>query len=129
MATKSILLIDHEGSVREVLQTCLSDVGGWHVTAIASVREGLEQLPLGRPDAILLETFTSEIDGLLFVEQLKQYSRDQSVPIVLIADRANWFTLQQLHYMGFAGAISKPFDPATLPSHIAELLHWTSTQD
>ena len=125
MATKSILLIEHEASLREVLAACLSELGGWKVMLSSSIREGISLCEQTHPHVILIDTSTPEIDALLFVEQLKTYSSRQSVPILLISSRASWFNPQQLREMGFAGAITKPFNPSTLPADIANLLNWT----
>jgi DNA-binding response OmpR family regulator len=124
MATKSILLIEHEPSLREILRASLQEFGGWQVTLSSSLREGIYLCERTRPHAILIDTSAPEIDALLFVEQLKAYSFDQNIPILLISSRAGLFTEQQLHQMGFAGAISKPFNPSTLPAQIAHLLEW-----
>lgn len=126
MSTKSILLIEHEASIREVLHTCLSEFGGWNVTLSNSVQEGVNLCTTTCPDVILLDASTSETDALIFIEQLKQHSMNQSIPIVLITNRASWFTLKQLHQMGFAGAITKPFNPSTIPTQVSNLLGWSN---
>jgi CheY-like chemotaxis protein len=124
MPTKSILLIEHEASIREVLYTCLIEFGGWRVTLSNSIQEGVNLCTTVYPDVILLDASTSETDALVFLEQLKQYSTTRSIPILLITARASWFTLNQLHQMGFAGAIAKPFNPFTLSAQISSLLGW-----
>lgn len=126
MSTKSILLIEHEASIREVLQTCLIEFGGWKVTLSNSIQEGVDLCITAHPDVILLDASTSETDALIFLEQLKQHSMTQSIPILLITGRASWFSLNQLHEMGFAGAITKPFDPSTLSAQISRLLGWSN---
>jgi DNA-binding response OmpR family regulator len=124
MPSKSILLIEHETSLGEVLRTCLSELGGLRVTLSKSIQEGINLCMAMTPDAILLDASTPETDALIFVEQLKQHSITQSIPILLITARANWFTLSQLNQMGFAGAITKPFNPSTLSAQISQLLGW-----
>lgn len=124
MSTKSVLLIEQEASLREVLCTCLQEFGGWQVTLARSIKEGVDQCPIVHPDAILLDASTSETDGLIFIEQLKQHSSVHTIPILLITARANWFTSEQLRQMGFAGAIAKPFNPDTLSTQITHLLGW-----
>lgn len=124
MSTKSILLIEHEPSIREVLYACLSELGGWKVTLSSSIQEGVDLCMTICPDAILLDASASETDALIFIEQLKQHSITQSIPIVVITARANWFSINQLHQMGFAGAVTKPFNPATLTSQVSHLLGW-----
>lgn len=124
MTTKSILLIEHEANIREILHTCLIEFGGWRVILSSSVQEGVDLCITTCPDVILLDASTPETDALIFLEQLKQYSITQSIPILLITARASWFTLEQLHQMGFAGAIAKPFNPSTLSTQVAYLLGW-----
>ncbi|MBV8885525.1 MAG: response regulator [Chroococcidiopsidaceae cyanobacterium CP_BM_RX_35] len=126
MCTKSILLIEYETSIREMLHACLSELGGWRVILSNSIQEGIDMCATSRPDAILLDTSTSETDALIFIEQLKQHSINQSIPILLISARANWFTPAQLNRMGFAGAITKPFNPSTLPNQVSRLLGWSN---
>ncbi|MCU0526041.1 MAG: response regulator [Elainella sp. Prado103] len=128
MLNKLILLIEPEASIREVLHTCLIEFGGWQVSLARTVQEGLNLCMKTCPDVILLDTSTSETDALLFSEQLKHHSMSRSIPILLITARANWFTLTQFHQMGFAGAITKPFNPAAVPAQVSALLGW-SDQD
>ena len=125
MSTKSILLIEPEASIREVLYNCLSKFGR-RVTLSTSIQEGIDLCMKIRPDVILLDTETSEADALIFVEQLKQHSIIQSIPILLITARATWFTSIQLRQMGFAGAITKPFNPSSLPAQISRLAGWSN---
>lgn len=124
MATKSILLIEHEASLREVLRDSLQEFGGWQVTLANSIREGICLCEQTRPHLILMDTSTPELDALLFAEELKTYSLSRAIPMLLISSRASLFTPRQLHQMGFAGAISKPFNPSTLPAQIIHLLRW-----
>lgn len=126
MPARSILLIEYESSIREVLYACLSELGGWRVTVSNSIQGGVDLCMTTRPDAILLDTSTSEADALIFVEQLKHRSITQSIPILLITARASWFTPTQLQQMGFAGAITKPFNPSTLPAQVSHLLGWNT---
>lgn len=124
MASKSILVIEYEASLRRVLSACLRELGGWKVTLSSSLRDGIRLCEQEKPHAILVDTSTPEIDALLFIEQLKRYSSEHSIPIILISSRASWYTVQQLCQMGFAGAINKPFNPSTLSSDISRLLNW-----
>jgi DNA-binding response OmpR family regulator len=56
------------------------------------------------------------------MEQLKRDSQRQAIPIILISTRADWFTISELHQMGFLGVISKPFNPSTLSAQIHRLV-------
>jgi CheY-like chemotaxis protein len=125
MAARLILVIEHEAGIRDVLEACLSDLGGWRIVLASSMNEAITLCAQQRPDAILIDTSTPEIDALLFIEELKVYSADYSVPILLISSRASWLSAEILHQMGFAGAINKPFNPLTLSQGISQILGWS----
>lgn len=123
MPRKSILLIEHEADLRDILGDCLSEIGDWQVAASSSIEEGINFCEISRPDVILIDASTPEDDALLLVEQLKKYSTAQAVPIFVLSSRASWFTLQEFNQMGFSGAIGKPFNPSALSSQISQLMN------
>ena len=128
MAQKLILLIDHESSVRTVLQVCLSQLGGWDVLSVSSLESGLATLGNRQPDAILLDSPILEVNAQSFMHKIRQRIAP-SVPILLITARAKWFSSQQLNEMGVKGAIVKPFNPIALPAQVAALLNWNTDTD
>lgn len=124
IATKQVLLIDNEAHVREVVQACLKDLGGWDVLSVASAWEGLNQAMAAQPDAIVVDISMPGMDGLAFLQQLRANPITQSIPVVLLTAKARWFTPQQLQQLGVAGAITKPFHPLSLTNEIAKALGW-----
>lgn len=126
-SVKSILLIDYEVSVREVLQVCFSEIGGWNVIATGSFKEGLALLLTEKLDAIIMDNDTAKRDSIRFIQNLKANPVTQSIPIVLITHKASWYSRQNLREMSVVGAIAKPFDPVTLPRQVSQLLGWNCT--
>jgi CheY-like chemotaxis protein len=124
MTTKLVLLVDNEANVREVVQACLQDLGGWDVQSVASAQEGLDTAVTVQPDAIVLDISMLEIDGLAFLQKLRANPLTQLIPVVLLTAKARWFTAQQLQSFGVAGAIAKPFNPISLTNQIAKALGW-----
>jgi len=124
MTTKLVLLVDNEANVREVVQACLQDLGGWDVQSVASAKEGLDTAVAVQPDAIVLDISMLEIDGLAFLQKLRANPVTQLIPIVLLTAKARWFTPHQLQSFGVAGAIAKPFNPLSLTNEIANALGW-----
>jgi CheY-like chemotaxis protein len=124
MAEKVVLLIDDEPYIREVVQACLRDLCGWTVTAVASAQEALKQLSVEQPDVILLDVLMPGMDGITFIHRLNKKPLKQPIPIILLSAKARWFTPQQLHQLGIAEAISKPFNPVTLSQDMARILGW-----
>lgn len=124
MATKTILLIDDEESVRELVHVCLQDLAGWDVVAVSSAQEGLKQLEIQAPDAILLDILMPGMDAITFLQRLHESPAACSTPVILLTVRARWFTPQKLQQLGVVKAIAKPFNPVTLPDIIANSLGW-----
>ncbi len=129
MTARTILLIDDEPSVRELVQACLSDLAGWNVIAVASAQEGLNQLSVQYrdailPDAILLDILMPGMDAITFLQRLHENPYTQAIPVLLLTVRARWFTTQKLQQLGIVEAIPKPFNPVTLPDTIADALRW-----
>ena len=122
MPTKLILLIDNEANVREVVQACLSDIGGWNVLSVAS-EAGLQRLNV-RPDVILLNVLIPEMDGLAFIQKLRESPLLSLVPVMLLTANTTWLTPQQLKPLGVVGVIAKPFNPVVLPAQVASALGW-----
>ncbi|GAB4375656.1 MAG: response regulator [Elainellaceae cyanobacterium] len=124
MATKTILLIDDEVSVRELVYICLKDLAGWDVVTVASAQEGLKQLAVQHLDAILLDVLMPGMDAITFLHRLHESPVGQSIPVILLSVRASWFTPSELQQLGVVKAIAKPFNPVILPNLIASALGW-----
>jgi CheY-like chemotaxis protein len=124
---RSILLIDDEASIRELVQACLSDLAGWTVTTVSSAQDGLKHLAAEQPDAILLDLLMPGMDGTTFIHTLHNDPSIKAIPIILLSVRARYFTPQKLRRLGVIEAIAKPFNPVTLPKMIAQALGWNAS--
>jgi DNA-binding response OmpR family regulator len=126
MTTKTLLLIHKDPNIGEVVQACLTDLAGWNVGVASSTLEGLRQASLYQPDAIILEVSVGEIDGLLFLKELKAQPATQEIPVVLLTLKAKWSELQHSWFQKYqvAAAIVNPLDPAMLVLEIAKVLGW-----
>jgi CheY-like chemotaxis protein len=122
-STKQILIIEDEAHIREVVQTCLQELGGWEVSEAASGVEGLMRITEQLPDAILLDLMMPEMDGFEFLERLNRQFAAGSIPVVLLTAKPN-IKQSQLVQFGVVKTIAKPFNPLSLPQQIAEALGW-----
>jgi DNA-binding response OmpR family regulator len=126
MTTKTILLIHKDPNIGEVIQACLTDLAGWNVRVASSTLEGLRQASLYQPDAIILEISVGEIDGLLFLKQLRAQPATQGIPVLLLTFKAKWSDLQKSWFQKYqvTPVIVNPLDPAMLAVEIAKVLGW-----
>ncbi|WP_251958305.1 response regulator [Nostoc commune] len=124
---KTILLIDDELNVREIVKFCLQDLAGWNVMTADSPLEGLENAVRHSPDAIVLDISIHDVDSFKLMNKLRNNPETQTIPVVLLSAKARWLDSQVLRQYQVAGVISKPFDPVTLPAQVAQLLGWDFT--
>ena len=122
MPTKLILLIDDEANLREVIQACLSDLGGWNVISVTS-GEGLPRLKV-QPDIIILNVLMPNMAEVAFIWKLRESPLVGSIPIMMLTTNTTGFTPQQLQQLGVVGIIAKPFNPVVLPAQVASVLGW-----
>jgi CheY-like chemotaxis protein len=126
MTTKRLLLIHKNLTIGEVIQACLIDLVGWKVEVARSTLEGFPQAISYQPDAIILEVSVGEIDGLVFLKQLKGQPETQGIPVILLTLKAKWSDLPQswFHKSQLAAAIVNPLQPNMLAVEIAKVLGW-----
>lgn len=124
MTTRTILLIHSESTVREVLQACLSQLGGWNVYATGAPSEGLQRSIQDQPDAIVFDLSTSGMTFFTFLQRLRTQPATQHIPVVLISNGAKWLKIEHFPEFRLAGVIDYSFDPIKLPQQIATLLNW-----
>ena len=114
-AGSTVLVIDDDASVRELLHRTLTKEG-FHVLMAASGAEGLEMARTSRPDAITLDVMMSGMDGWSVLSSLKDDADVRHIPVIMLTmvdDRNHGFALGASEYM------TKPIDRKRL----AELLH------
>ncbi len=124
MTTKSILLIDDEPNLAEVIAVCLESFKDWQVRVVNSGKEGLKIVESLQPDAILLDVMMPEMDGITVFQHLQQNSATQNIPVILLTAKVQSSDRARFSQLGVAGLIAKPFEPLQLADEIADLLHW-----
>ncbi len=122
--TKSILLIDDEPNLAEVIAVCLESFKGWKVHVVNSGKEGLRLVGDLQPDAILLDVMMPEMDGIEVYQNLKANPLTQHIAVILLTAKVQASDREDFANLGVAGIISKPFDPSAIADHISQILNW-----
>jgi signal transduction histidine kinase/DNA-binding response OmpR family regulator len=84
--TPSVLIVEDDGSIRELLARQLS-ADGWQVEAAENGAEGLEKCAAARPDLILLDLMMPVMDGFEFVQRLRESAEGRTIPVVVLTAR------------------------------------------
>jgi CheY-like chemotaxis protein len=124
MTTKSILLIDDEPNLAQVIAVCLESLKGWKVQIANSGKAGLSIVEALQPDAILLDVMMPEMDGINVFQHLQQNPNTQNIPVILLTAKVQASDHARFAQLNIAGAISKPFEPLQIADQIAALLKW-----
>ena len=124
MTTKTILLIDDEPNLAEVISICLSSFKGWNVEVANSGKKGLSIVQTVQPDAILLDVMMPEMDGLTVYQTLQKNPETQNIPVIFLTAKVQTSDLKKFAELGVLGTIAKPFEPLVIADQITQLLNW-----
>ena len=124
MTDRRILVVDDEEHLRELVQACLEDLGGWETLVAGSGEECLQILQTERPNAILLDLSMPGMDGFAVYEILQSDPITRSIPLILLTAKVLPSDRAKFGQMAVAGVITKPIQPITLTEEVAEILGW-----
>ncbi|MBD2358237.1 response regulator [Tolypothrix sp. FACHB-123] len=124
MTTKKLLIVDDEERIRELVQACLEELGGWATLTAASGKEGLQIAQSQSVDAILLDVSMPDMDGFTVYEQLQADSVTESIPVIFLTAKVQPSDRARFAQMKIAGVITKPFEPLKISQNVAEILGW-----
>ena len=77
----SILVVDDEPALLEAMREYFSRAGNIHVRTARTAHEGLSILSSNKFDAIVLDYYMPEIDGIAFLKSLR--SRGDTTPVII----------------------------------------------
>src|ERR1041385_7446995 len=104
--TTSILIIDDEEIMREILETLLSREG-YSVRVAASGAEGVELARSVPFDAVIVDVMMPGMDGMAVLEELKKL--DDDLPVIMITAFASVENAIAAMKRGAFDYITKPF--------------------
>jgi two-component system response regulator PilR (NtrC family) len=104
--TGSVLVIDDEEIMREILETLLAREG-YHVRLAASGAEGLELARSTPFDAAIVDVMMPGMDGIATLDELKKV--DEDLPVLMITAFASVETAIAAMKRGAFDYITKPF--------------------
>lgn len=107
MTLRTILVVDDDPDIRELIAQTLSDEG-YAVVACGDGRTALSLASSNPPSLILLDLMMPTMSGWQIIKNLKAASRSATIPVVLVsASRDLNYTTEEL---GASAYLPKPFD-------------------
>jgi CheY-like chemotaxis protein len=102
----SILVVDDDESIRQIVRLCLSDVG-YRITEAANGEDALAALDDCRPELILLDLRMPVMDGWEFARRYR-LTPGPHAPIVAFVAALN--AAEECADLDTAAILNKPFD-------------------
>lgn len=117
----SILLIDDEFLVREMMRITLSEVGHTVILA-ADGKEGLRQVEELRPDLIITDIVMPDQEGIETIRAIRQ--KNKTTPIIAISGGSSGKLdfLRAATAFGATKVLRKPFNGSALLAAVDECL-------
>lgn len=121
---KTILIVDDDDDIRDVVRVSLEEFGGWTTVAAASGFAGLQIAQTTRLDVILLDISMPDMDGFELCEALQANPATQQIPLIVLTAKVLPRDRLRFAELAIAGVITKPFDPVKVWRQLAEILGW-----
>lgn len=117
---KKILSVDDDEDIRTIISMAL-EIGGYEVFTCSSGEQAVVSSLAFQPDLILLDVMMPGLDGPATLKKLLSTPETSKIPIVFMTAKSQSFEIVELKQMGAFDAITKPFDPMTLPRVINDI--------
>ena len=108
LASRRILVVDDQASIRDILRTALTEAGAAVLEADGGAA-GLELAANERPELILLDIAMPGMNGWQVLERLRATPETAQIPVVLETSSGDFPSYEQARRNGVAAFISKPF--------------------
>lgn len=80
----SILIVDDEEDIRELISVNLLREQNYTITEAVDGLEALDKARSDRPDLIILDLMLPEMDGLTVFKNIREDVRRQNIPIIML---------------------------------------------
>ncbi|MEA2681132.1 MAG: hypothetical protein QOK03_2854 [Candidatus Binataceae bacterium] len=116
---KTILIIDDEVGILEVVESILNDAGYKTVSALNG-EEGLSRLAKTIPDLVMVDFMMPIMDGSGVIKAMRADERFRQIPVILTSALPEQSIKQRCE--GYNAFLRKPFKTEALMEEISRLL-------
>ena len=124
---RTILYVDDEPDIREVVQLSLSLADGVEVHTAESGTQALQMMPGLKPDIVLLDVMMPTLDGPGTLLRMRENPATADIPVVFMTAKAMPQEVARFIELGAVAVIAKPFDPMQLSGRVVEI--WEGLPD
>ena len=103
---KTILIVEDDANIRELLQLYLSQEG-YHIETAQDGADGLRVFKRAHPDLVLLDLMMPVMDGTQMIRELRSFSK---TPVIVLTAKGEVYDKVALLELGADDYITKPFE-------------------
>jgi diguanylate cyclase len=129
LASASIMMVDDEPIMIEVVRTFLNDVGFTEFLGITDPTQALFAIQTNRPDVLLLDLMMPGIDGFSLLKQIRADSQLKLLPVVVLTSASDAQTKLRVLELGATDFLEKPVDPSELALRVRNTLAFKAYSD
>ncbi len=104
------LVVDDDEMILTFLNTLLSKKFGLKVSTAKDGFQGLDELQKGGIDIVFLDILMPNLDGLGFLEKMRDDLRYNHIPVVIVSANSHKDTVAKLCKLGIKDFILKPLE-------------------
>jgi|WetSurMetagenome_2_1015567.scaffolds.fasta_scaffold00108_6 CheY-like chemotaxis protein len=117
---KKVLVVDDNHDILDLLEVFL--YGAYDVTTALNGFEGLKTARETAPDLIITDIMMPVIDGIKFLNSLREDRTTATIPVVAITSFIKKSNIKSLLSLGFSAVITKPFDRDAIVGSVEKAL-------
>ena len=119
-----VMVIDDNDFIREAVSVMLTDIGFREIAQARDGNDGLRQLEKANPGLIICDVSMKPMDGLSFVEALRQQSwaGAAQVPVIFLTVHTENAIVKKAVKLGVKAYVVKPVQKKQLEARILTVL-------
>jgi DNA-binding response OmpR family regulator len=117
--TRSVLVVDDEPMIRQIVADCLVEAG-YRARTATNGSDALRVMQHSTPDLIVLDLMMPVLDATGFLKQVRLTPRYARVPVLVMT--ATYGAYEQAARLGVQACLTKPFEFDDLVAEVDRLL-------
>jgi len=119
---RKVLLVDDEPSLVKIIGKVL-ELAGFEVSTAIDGQQALDQLPVIRPDVMILDLMLPRVNGFDVLKRMKQDPQWRAIPVLIFTARGRGSEDETLcKDLGATAFFSKTEPAQTIVAYIKQLL-------
>jgi two-component system cell cycle response regulator len=126
VSTRRLLVVDDRPTINQVINLALKG-HGYEVQSAQTGRDAIVQISIFKPEVVLVDIRLPDMTAFEIKREIDQQAEHSGIKFVLMMVANESFDEAEAQALGFAGRLTKPFDPPYLRQVLNDVLGGAST--